>query len=261
MILVLIIFSIIQLSQEAARASIPSNISQFNFETSLQPDKDFVKKNQYAIVERAHEAEDYWGVHLNEQIKIEILPVSENPYLFQCSRIYDSNRIYAQSPDSLRHLNGPQRKAFNARCLNSSYADLTSTIIHEYNHILHLRFVGAGPNPLRWIWEGAAQVLSKQIQSEATRRSYFFSLREFEAINLCKSLPAEELINEIGGLAVSYYENTKPKILLSLGKARSVAEVKSILDAHQLPCTLSREVLLGELRRSQRASVSSGIHK
>lgn len=237
----------IQFFSFAAMASIQP--AQFNFETSLQPDKEFIKKNQQLIVMRAHEAENYWGIHVNEQIKVEIQPVSENPYLFQCSRIYDSNHIYAQSPDSLRHLNGPQRKAFNSRCLNTNYSDLSSTIIHEYNHILHLRYVGAGPNPLRWVWEGAAQFLSGQIQSEATRRSYSFGLREFNSINLCKGLPPEDLTSEIGGLAISFYENTKPRVLLSLAKAKNPKEVKEILENNQLPCKLSKEILLGELKR------------
>ncbi len=223
----------------------------FIFETTLQPDKDFIQKNQQEILQRARQSEDFWGVHLSEKIKVEVQPVSENPYLFQCARIYDSNRIYAQSPDSLRHLNGPQRKAFNSRCLNSGYADLTDTIIHEYNHILHLRYVGSGPNPLRWVWEGAAQFISKQIQSEATKRSYSFALKEFEAIDLCKALPPEELINEIGGLAISYYESSKPRILLSLAKVRSASDVKGVLVANQLPCLLTREILLGELKRSK----------
>lgn len=236
----------------AALGSIPSD--PFYFETALQPDKEFVRKNQQLIVERARESENYWGIHLREKIKIDIQPVSENPYLFQCSRIYDSNHIYAQSPDSLRHLNGPQRKAFNSRCLNSDYTDLTSTIIYEYNHILHLRYVGSGPNPARWVWEGAAQFLSGQVQSEPTRRSYSFSLRDFNSINLCKVVPPEELTSEIGGLAISYYENTKPKVLLSLAKAQNPSDVKRILESNHLPCTLSRNILLGELKRSQTES-------
>ncbi len=241
-------FSFIILFSLSVLGSIPTE--QFYYETALQPDKDFIRKNQQVIAERAHESENYWGVHLSEKVKIEIQPVSENPYLFQCSRIYDSNHIYAQSPDSLRHLNGPQRKAFNSRCLSTGYADLTSTIIHEYNHILHLRYVGSGPNPVRWVWEGAAQYLSREVQSEPTRRSYSFSLRDFTSINLCKSVPPEDLTSEVGGLAVSYYESTKPKVLLSLAKAQNPNEVKKVLDANRLPCVLSKNILLGELKRN-----------